>query len=180
MMKSRTLLLFALAGLFAAGCASAPRHTAKKPATGTETGTYDFRTEGTIPPAGADEPAVAADVEEIPLTGDTLDVSEAEAPPPDTLQAPAPVDSTTDGFRIQVFATADRDVAQGAAGVASERLGLPAYTDLEGGVYKVRVGNYLERGVAEKALATVRSHYYPDAWIVPARVHVPREAPADE
>ncbi len=179
-MRSRTFVLFVLLGLFAAGCASAPRHTAKKPAPGTETGAYDFRSEGTIPQAGADEAAVVADVEEIPLAGDTLDVREAEAPPPDTLKTPAPVDSTADGFRIQVFATADRDVAQGAAGVASERLGLPAYTDLEGGVYKVRVGDYVDRGVAEEALATVRSHYYPDAWIVPARVRVPRGAPAGD
>jgi len=42
------------------------------------------------------------------------------------------------------------------------------------------VGDYVDRGVAEKALATVRSHYYPDAWIVPARVRVPRGAPAGD
>ena len=171
----QTLVWVLAAAALIAGCASAPRHTtAAKPKRATESKPYDFRGEGTVPPASGDNTPVEPDVEEIPLSDGSLDVTEAEAPPRDTLQAPAVVDSTTDGFRVQVFASADREVAENAARAAEQRLGVPAYTDLEDGMYKIRVGDYLARPDAEAALATMRSHYYPDAWIVPARVRVPR------
>jgi cell division septation protein DedD len=164
-----------LAALVAAGCASAPRHTsAGKPARASEDRPYDFRSEGNPPPASTDDTPVEPDIEEIPVAEGALEVSEAQAPPPDTTRAAAPADSTTDGFRVQVFATSDREVAENAARVAEQRVGLGAYIDLEDGMYKVRVGDYVTRPDAETALATLRSHYYPDAWIVPARVRVPR------
>lgn len=158
-----------------AGCAPAPRHTAATRTTrASESKPYDFRSEGKVPPPPADATPVEPDVEEIPLSGGSLDVTDAEAPPPDTVRAPAPADSSAEGFRVQVFASADREVAENAARAAEQRLGVTAYTDLEEGMYKVRVGDYLRRPDAEAALATMRSHYYPDAWIVPARVRVPR------
>jgi cell division septation protein DedD len=167
------------AGLLLLGaCAAAPRHTtASAPAKGTDSAPYDFKGEGTVPaPASSDVPA-EADVEEIPLADSSLDVTEAEAPPPDTVRTPppAPADSTADGFRIQVFASSDKDVAQNAASVAEQRLGIKAYVDLDGGMYKVRVGDFADRKAADTVLPTLRSHYYPDAWVVPARVRVPRK-----
>ena len=165
---------FAVVAAVLCACASQPRHKrAATPEKAPASGTYDFRSEGTVPPA--DAAPVEPDVEEIPLAGESLEVAEAEAPPaPDTLKAPAAADSTADGFRVQIFASSDRDVAGNAARVAEERLGIAAYTDLEAGMYKVRVGDYVQRPDAEAALKTFRSHYYPDAWIVPARVRVPR------
>ena len=135
---------------------------------------YDFRKEGKIPAPANGSARPETDVEEIAVTGgSSIDVTEAEAPP-DTLNRPAPTaTAVADGFRIQLFATADRDVAQNARNVASERLALPAYLDLEEGVYKVRVGDFAKREDAAAALPTVRGKYYPDAWIVPARVNVP-------
>ncbi len=174
-MRSRIGLQLVIVAALLCACASQPRHKSATPERATASKPYDFRTEGTVPPAGADAAPVEADVEEMPLSGDAIEVSEAEVPPPpDTLIAVAPADSTTDGFRIQVFASADREVAENAASVAEQRLGLSAYTDLEAGMYKVRVGDYQGRPAAEAALKTFRSHYYPDAWIVPARVRVPR------
>ncbi len=156
-------------------CATAPRHTPAPKKSDTAGGTpYDFRQEGKIPPPASDAP-VEADVVEIPLADSSLDVTEAEAPPPDTLQAPVVPDSTVEGFRVQVFASSDRQVAEGAASVAEERLGVKAYVDLDGGMYKVRVGDYRTRRDAEAAMATMRKHYYPDAWIVPGMVRVPRK-----
>jgi hypothetical protein len=153
------------------GCASAP---AKGPAKKTsverasQDKPYDFRAEGEIPPLPADatnEP----DVQEIGVKSDSaIDVAEADAPPVTT---PAPVATSTlvDGFRVQVFASADRDVAENASRAAQERLGLPSYLDLDGGVYKVRVGDFVTRAEADKALAGVRKHYA-DAWVVATKV----------
>jgi len=91
-----------------------------------------------------------------------------------TRESVAAADSLVDGFRIQVFATADREIAESARVAAGERLGVPAYLDLEGGVYKVRVGDYAARADADRVLATVRAHYYPDAWVVVSRVKAAR------
>lgn len=174
-MGTRTVLSLLIVAALAAGCAAAPRHnTSSKPQRASESKPYDFRSEGKLPPAGADKAPVEADVEEIPLTDGSLEVSEAEAPPRDTLQVAAPADSTTDGFRVQIFASADREVAENAARAVQQRLGVAAYTELEGGMYKVRAGDYLTRADAETALATMRRHYYPDAWIVATRVVVLR------
>jgi cell division septation protein DedD len=159
-----------------AGCASGPSGSSTaRPADAGSKQPYDLRSEGEIPPASSNDAPVEADVEEMPISGGSLDVTDAVAPPPDTLRAPAVADSTAEGFRVQVFASSDREVANNAARVAEQRLGLRAYTVLDGGMYKVRVGDYLRRPDAEAAMATMRSHYYPDAWIVPARVRVPRK-----
>jgi cell division septation protein DedD len=163
---------------FGAGCAAQPRG---KPATGTqprasEKQPYDFKSEGKVPPVSSSSATVEADVEEMPIEGNSVDVTEAEAPPPpppDTTAAARP-DSTTEGFRVQVFASADREVAENAAKVAEQRLGVRAYVDLDAGMYKVRLGDYLRRPDAEAAMATMRGHYYPDAWIVASPVRVPR------
>lgn len=173
-MTSRAYLAVIVSALLLSGCAAAPRHASTSSAKRADgKAPYDFRSEGSIP-ADANPAPVEADVEEMPLSGDSLDVSDAPVPPPDTTRTVAPADSMADGFRIQIFATGDREVAENAARVATDRLSLPAYTGLEGGMYKVRVGDYTTRRAAEAALGTLRGHYYPDAWIVPARVKVPR------
>jgi cell division protein FtsN len=165
----------ALVALFSACGASAP------PKQGTSQvepakGAYDFKSEGQVPAPSGGSAKPEADVEEIAVTDTTLDVSEADAPRDSTPPvAPAAVaDSTADGFRIQIFASADRDVAQNARNAAAARLGMPAYLDLDAGVYKVRVGDYVSRDDASAALPKVRGQFYPDAWVVPARINVPR------
>lgn len=136
---------------------------------------YDFRSEGKIPPPAGGSARPETDVEEIAVADSSgIEVSEADAPrdsapPPE----PATAAAIAEGFRIQLFASADRDVAQGARDVAAQRLGMPAYLDLDGGVYKVRVGDFQRREDADAALPAVRAKFYPDAWIVPARVNVP-------
>ena len=169
-------LLSATACLQLAACgASAPPKRASTAPEPRDTGkAYDFRSEGKVPPPGAADLEDEPDVEEIAVPDERLEVSEAEAPPDTTPPPAAPADSLIDGFRIQVFATQDREVAENARQVAAERLGVPAYLDLEGGVYKVRVGDYPGRADADAALATARGHYYPDAWVVPAKVKAPR------
>jgi hypothetical protein len=134
---------------------------------------YDFRKEGKVPPPAGGQARPETDVEEIAIDDSTaLEVSEADAPPDTAAQAPA--GATVDGFRIQLFASADRDVAQNARDVAVTRLGLPVYLDLEGGVYKVRAGDFGTRVDADATLPSVRSPFYPDAWIVAARIKAAR------
>src|SRR5262245_29108088 len=137
-------------------------------------GGYDFKSEGKIPPPAGGSARPEADVEEIAVSDTSLDVSEADAPRDTTTPAPVVSDSTADGFRIQIFASADRDVAESARNVAAGRLHMPAYLDLDAGVYKVRIGDYMTRDQASAALPSVRGQFYPDAWVVPARVNVPK------
>lgn len=69
------------------------------------------------------------------------------------------------GFRVQVFASGEIDKARLFKGKAVSETGLPAYIDFEGGLYKVRIGDF---GSREEA-ATARVHLvdlYPDCWIV--------------
>ena len=41
-------------------------------------------------------------------------------------------------------------------------------------VYKVRVGDFVTRADADRALATIRAANYADAWIVPSKVAAAR------
>jgi hypothetical protein len=157
------------------GCASTAPTAHKAPvARSSDAAPYDFKREGQVPPATPADSRSEVDVEEIPMTQESIDVSEAEAPPVDTTRAPVMADSIADGFRVQVFASSDREVAENARVVATQRLRMPGYLDLEAGVYKLRVGDFVTRADAEKALATVRATEYADAWIVPSKVVVVR------
>ena len=162
---------------FLAACgATAPPKQASSRVEPAQKGSYDFRSEGKIPPPAGGSAKPEADVEEMAVSDTTLDVRDADAPHDTTPPAALPVvaDSSADGFRIQIFASADRDVAENARSAAATRLNMPAYLDLDGGVYKVRVGDYTTRDAASAALPSVRGQYYPDAWVVPARIKVSR------
>lgn len=166
-------LVFVLAGC---GASAPPKQSTSRVEPASSGQGYDFRKEGKIPPPAGGSAHPETDVEEIAdATSSSIDVSEADAPI-DTVVAPvpAPAAAVVDGFRIQLFASADRDVAQNARAVAAERLGMPAYLDLDGGVYKVRAGDFVRREDANAALSTVRGQFYPDAWVVPAKVNVPQ------
>jgi SPOR domain len=157
-----------------AGCATAPPSApSAKPVPverATDAKPYDFRSEGKIPPT-TDVPN-EPDIEEIGISESAIDVTDAEAPP-DTARQAAPEDTLIDGFRAQVFATADREIAENAARVATERLKLPSYVELDGGVYKVRVGDFATRPEADDALVAIRRQYT-DAWVVPAKIRARR------
>lgn len=174
-MRSHLLQIVALCALTACLAACGATAPAKQNSSRVEPkGGYDFKSEGKIPPPAGGSARPEADVEEIAVSDTSLDVSEADAPRDTTAPAPVVTDSTADGFRIQIFASADRDVAENARNVAASRLNMPAYLDLDAGVYKVRIGDYVTRDQAAAALPSVRGQFYPDAWVVPARVNVPK------
>ena len=169
-------IVCAVVALVALGACASTAPTAHKAPTArsSDAAPYDFKREGQVPPVTPADSRAEADVEEMPMTQEGIEVSEAEAPPADSTRAPVAADTTADGFRVQVFASSDREVAENARGVAAQRLRLPGYLDLEAGVYKVRVGNFVTRADADKALATIRAADYADAWIVASKVVVAR------
>jgi len=134
---------------------------------------YDFRSEGQVPPLKPDDAANEPDVQEIGVSsGSSIDVTDAEAPP-DTVPEAAAEPALIDGFRVQVFASGDRDIAANAAREAQERLGVPAYVDLDGGMYKVRAGDFATRAEADQALPAIRKHYS-DAWVIASKIRATR------
>jgi len=131
---------------------------------------YDFRSEGTIPPLKPDDASNEPDVQEIGVSDSSdIDVRDAAAPP--VSAPPAAAEPTLiDGFRVQVFASGDRDIAANAAREVQERLRIPTYIDLDGGMYKVRAGDFATRAEADQALPAIRKDY-PDAWVVASKIH---------
>jgi hypothetical protein len=69
------------------------------------------------------------------------------------------------GFRIQVFASGELEKAKLFKEKAQSETGLPAYIDFEGGLYKVRIGDFGSRDEAATA-RTRLTDLYPDCWIV--------------
>ncbi len=69
------------------------------------------------------------------------------------------------GYRIQVFASADLDKAKELKNNVIAGTGLAVYVEFEGGLYKVRVGDYRTREAASQA-RTRFVELYPDCWIV--------------
>lgn len=73
------------------------------------------------------------------------------------------------GFRIQVFASGELEKARLFKEKANGETGLPAYIDFEGGLYKVRIGDFGSRDEAATARARLVG-LYPDCWIVKTTV----------
>ena len=78
------------------------------------------------------------------------------------------------GIRVQVFARKDKDNAEKMLDQI-RRLQLDSvYAKTENGLFKVQVGNYLERLEAEKMLDRLRFAGIENAWIVETSIHVPK------
>ena len=166
-----------VAALALSACASAPpsgerpAKPAKQPPVerASKDKPYDFKSEGTIPPLKPDDAANEPDVQEMGVSDSAdIDVSDADAPPVSAPPAPSEP-ALIDGFRVQVLATGDRDIADNAAREAQARLGIPAYVDLDGGMYKVRAGDFATRAEADQALPAIRKQY-PDAWVIASKI----------
>lgn len=69
------------------------------------------------------------------------------------------------GYRVQIFASADRAAAEKVKQRVVAEAGMTAYIDYEDGLYKVRAGDFTERKDAAQA-GTRLSGAYPGCWIV--------------
>jgi hypothetical protein len=71
------------------------------------------------------------------------------------------------GYRVQVFAARDRDVAAGAVRrLREQRVSDPIYMEWIDPWYKVRVGDFTDRGSAEQLRNQLVELGFPEAWII--------------
>lgn len=79
------------------------------------------------------------------------------------------------GFRIQVFASANIDEAVSARETARTKVGNDSvYVVYDPPVYKVRVGDYATRLEASQRLPRIVNLGYPDAWVVSDKITLRR------
>lgn len=150
---------------------------------------YRVEKEGKIPPLTASDVRREADHEETyedlpvaeePVTVETVEpVSEVPASAVDPAGSPVRSEpasepaKTMDGYRIQVFASANEAAARSAKEAVEVRLGAAAYVEYVDGMYKVRVGDCPTREEAEVLLKKCRDAGYGDAWVSAGRILVP-------
>ncbi len=162
-------LYFMLLVIFA-GCtgttatSSAGREVAREPEPAEESelpplgdiGESPYDLEEEMPEEDAVDPD---DLEETiePIEMDSVVVEEVAAP-----AAPAAYGI---GYRVQIFASNERSVAENLKTKAEVETALPVYIEYENGYYKVRVGDFASREEAAAARARL-SELYPDCWIV--------------
>ncbi|MEO0247122.1 MAG: SPOR domain-containing protein [candidate division WOR-3 bacterium] len=109
---------------------------------------------------------------------DTLkpQVIDTRARKQEPLTYPRKVLRTAPGFRVQIFAFAEKSRAELAFNDARLRLNVPVYMDEIPGdptPYKIRVGNFQTRDEAEKYRDFLRQNGYPDAFIVQCEIELP-------
>jgi hypothetical protein len=68
------------------------------------------------------------------------------------------------GYRVQILASSSLPGPERIKTLSTES-GYPAYVEYEGGLYKIRLGNFTTRAEAAAARA-VLVELYPDCWIV--------------
>jgi cell division protein FtsN len=102
--------------------------------------------------------------------------AQTEEPPsvgPEAATSPAPAGDYRLGYRLQILATTDRARAEAVRSEAEARFGLPCYVEYEESLYKVRVGDFLDRSDAHEYLDILREKGYHDSWVVGTTVRVP-------
>ena len=80
----------------------------------------------------------------------------------------------TQGFRIQIFASASIDEATASRRVAKDRISDSVYVVYDPPVYKVRVGDYAARLEANQRLTRFVNMGYDDAWVVSDKIYLRR------
>ena len=157
-----------------------PADTAEESDDGTTP--YDLESEGAFPPPSRD---VEFEEDQLPppetVEGATLErdgapvVDEAlpptvETPVAPSGSAPEPARETQRGWRVQIAASSDRTDADRVAREARTRLGVAAYVDREATLFKVRVGDFVDRAEAIRLRDRARANGYDGAWVVTTEV----------
>ena len=75
-----------------------------------------------------------------------------------------------EGFRIQIFESTVSSIARAEARRFQNILGDSVYIDFETPLYKLRIGNYIERKNAEKAVDAIQRLGAKDSWIVRTKI----------
>jgi len=75
-----------------------------------------------------------------------------------------------EGFRVQIFATQDRNKAENIKKDLETVISESVYIIFEAPNYKVRIGNFLDRDSAEKLRQELVKKNFPSSWIVRTRI----------
>jgi len=75
-----------------------------------------------------------------------------------------------EGFRIQIFESMVSSIARAEAKRFQNILGDTVYLYFETPLYKLRIGNYIDRKKAEKAISAINRLGAKDSWIVRTKI----------
>ena len=75
-----------------------------------------------------------------------------------------------EGFRVQVLATSSQENADRLRDELAIEYGKDIYIVFEAPNYKVRIGNFIDRRIAEKLRLELINKGYPSAWIIRTRI----------
>jgi len=75
-----------------------------------------------------------------------------------------------EGFRIQIFESMVSSIARAEAKRFQNILGDTVYIDFETPLYKLRIGNYIDRKKAEKAISAIERLGAKDTWIIRTKI----------
>ena len=77
-----------------------------------------------------------------------------------------------DGYRIQIFESTVSSIARAEAKRFQNILGDSVYIDFEAPLYKLRIGNFVERKKAERAIESIERLGAKDSWIVRTKINL--------
>lgn len=75
-----------------------------------------------------------------------------------------------EGFRVQVLATSSQENADRLRDELAIEYGKNIYIVFEAPNYKVRIGNFIDRRLAEKLRLELINKGYPSSWIIRTRI----------
>ena len=75
-----------------------------------------------------------------------------------------------EGFRVQVLATGSRENADRLRYELAVEYGKDIYIVFDAPNYKVRIGNFIDRRLAEKLRLELINKGYPSSWIIRTRI----------
>ena len=75
-----------------------------------------------------------------------------------------------EGYRIQIFESTVSSIARTEAKRFQNILGDSVYIDFEAPLYKLRIGNFIERKKAESAIEAIERMGAKDSWIVRTKI----------
>ena len=77
-----------------------------------------------------------------------------------------------EGYRIQIFESTVSSIARAEAKRFQNILGDSVYIDFEAPLYKLRIGNFVERKKAERAIESLERLGAKDAWIIRTKINL--------
>jgi len=80
-----------------------------------------------------------------------------------------------EGFRIQIFESSVASIARAEAKRFQNILNDTVYIDYETPLYKLRIGNYIDRKSAENSIKTISRLGAKDSWIIRTKIDMNKD-----